>query len=94
MTAKEVNEGLFLLNGLLQDTKKAGKDIPREIWDTLSAIKSEVFELWDFDRGNIYNCDECPHNCRFEVHRQNTEPCGQQHCWVDVSCNPEKFRRR
>lgn len=32
---------------------------------------------------NIYNCDKCPY--QLQTYEQFL-PCGQQNCWVQVSC--------
>jgi hypothetical protein len=40
---------------------------------------------------NILRCDGCPEN---RGESWNCLPCGQQHCVVDVHCNPEDYGRK
>ena len=43
---------------------------------------------------NIGNCAECPENRDFvQGSGYICGPCGQQNCYVDVHCNPEKYER-
>lgn len=42
----------------------------------------------DFDcnpEKNSHCCSDCPHNRNFSDW-QDRLPCGQYHCWVDVTC--------
>lgn len=46
-----------------------------------------------FDERNILHCKECPYNIGAKNYSPDRKyPCGQQNCWVDVACNPEKYR--
>ena len=36
------------------------------------------------DSDNIINCDQCPYKMKHPS--WGTLPCGQYHCWVELSC--------
>lgn len=36
------------------------------------------------DSNNIMNCDQCPYKMKHSHH--DALPCGQYHCWVELSC--------
>lgn len=35
------------------------------------------------DPNNIHNCEQCPYKMKGE---QRNLPCGQQNCWVELTC--------
>lgn len=35
------------------------------------------------DPNNIHNCEQCPYKMKSE---QRNLPCGQQNCWVELTC--------
>lgn len=46
---------------------------------------AEKIKEFDCNPANSHNCEECPRNNGFSGW-QNRLPCGQQNCWVDVTC--------
>lgn len=36
------------------------------------------------DSNNIMNCDQCPYKMKHPYY--DALPCGQYHCWVELSC--------
>lgn len=41
---------------------------------------------------NARKCDECPYNYGFKNDSPDFKlPCGQQNCWVRVTCHPEWY---
>lgn len=36
------------------------------------------------DPDNIRNCEVCPYKMKYPSH--DALPCGQYHCWVELSC--------
>ena len=48
-----------------------------------------AYREWMYTPGNAFKCAECP--ARDDRHRSGY-PCGQQNCWVEVTCYPEQFR--
>ena len=36
---------------------------------------------------NCFNCSKCPENRDMASDFDRRYPCGQQNCWVDVTCN-------
>ncbi len=40
------------------------------------------YKQFMYDSDNSHNCGNCPENNGNE----DTLPCGQQHCWVDIHC--------
>lgn len=48
-------------------------------------IDREKYIKFMYDPKNSHNCDMCPEN-----HDSNeSNPCGQQNCWVDCHCNSQ-----
>ena len=43
------------------------------------------------DPDNICNCDACPERmAHYDSETAATLPCGQFHCWVDLTCDTNK----
>ena len=56
--------------------------------------KRKDYVKFMYNPDNIGNCAECPENRSFvQGSSYICGPCGQQNCWVDVHCNPEKYGR-
>ena len=47
------------------------------------------YRAWMYTPANAFKCAECPE--RDDRHRRGY-PCGQQNCWVEVTCYPEQFK--
>ena len=47
--------------------------------------KNEAVKDFDCNPENSGKCSGCPHNIGCSDWGGN-RPCGQQHCWVDVTC--------
>lgn len=52
------------------------------------AYHTEYIE-WMYTPSNVFKCAECPAR---DERRRRGYPCGQQSCWVEVTCYPEQFR--
>lgn len=56
-------------------------------------IKDYVEFMYNPD--NAYKCSKCPENSGHQIGWGGSiGPCGQQHCWVDVHCNRDRYERR
>ena len=49
----------------------------------------DKYRAWMSTPANAFNCAECP--ARDDRNRRGYS-CGQQNCWVEVTCYPEQFR--
>ena len=52
-------------------------------WDQLTDYEyRELYRCWIGNPDNSMRCDECPHGKDgfYDL------PCGQQNCWVDMTC--------
>ena len=49
----------------------------------------ETYREWMNTESNIFRCSECPERKDGRYH--SCLPCGQQNCWVEVTCHPERF---
>ena len=52
----------------------------------------ERYKEFMYNEENIHNCVGCPENHLMDGW-QHRLPCGQQNCWVECHCFPEKFSR-
>lgn len=50
--------------------------------------KNEAIKDFDCNPENSHCCADCPHDRNFSDW-QDRLPCGQYHCWVDVTCRKE-----
>ena len=48
-----------------------------------------AYREWMYTPANAFKCAECPAR---DDRRWRGYPCGQQNCWVEVTCYPEQFR--
>ena len=48
-----------------------------------------AYREWMYTPANAFKCAECPAR---DGRRRRGYPCGQQNCWVEVTCYPEQFR--
>ena len=55
------------------------------MWN-LDGSMNELMREFGGDPENVYNCDVCPWKKTHSGHDQL--PCGQYHCWVELSCCP------
>ena len=49
----------------------------------------DEYRAWMDTPSNVLKCAECPER---DARRRSGYPCGQQNCWVEVTCYPEQFR--
>lgn len=83
LTKTEGTETLYFYPGLGWVTKAR-----LEQSDMLDAEKIKEF---DCNLENSGKCSGCPHNVGSSDWGGN-RPCGQQHCWVDVTCREDEKR--
>lgn len=48
---------------------------------------NDRIRAWLFNPSNICNCTECSHQHDILQPSRDQLPCGQYHCWVDITCN-------
>ena len=65
-------------------------------WNALKEEEyAKAYSEWMATESNSHNCANCPHahDCHnWQERADRVEgPCGQQHCWVDVTCYSEDF---
>lgn len=82
-------EDLDGFNKFLAELEIKGAEIPNCVFGIRNRIENSLIRNWDCDSNHIFQCEGCPHRPKGQYEGL---PCGQQHCWVDVTCNPDKYR--
>ena len=59
---------------------------------TITEKQRQEYIRFMCDPQNICRCDRCPENRDMDGWQRRL-PCGQQNCWVEVHCEPERFSR-
>lgn len=80
------------LNQFLDKMEKEHVSIPDGVFLLRNRISNELNRKWDCSVLHVGQCEYCPHNIGAHSDIEVKQPCGQQYCWVDVTCNPEKYR--
>ena len=63
-----------------QRTVEQWQQLSRENYDEYI----DEYKRFMFNEANIGSCEHCPSNCGSDNY-QHRLPCGQWHCWVEMS---------
>lgn len=88
----KIREELTSLINFIAEAKKKGLEVPEGVTSLVERVDKKLYISWDCDESHVFKCNICPRNAGFKSEIEVKYPCGQQHCWVDVTCHPTSFK--